>query len=158
MFNEKSVVPDSDEEGCAYEFQAQLQEDAPCPILLARTHATLSLFDIARYQTTKRRSKGTTNTPHNIVTLLSAHQITARSGPDDFEVIRIPNVVTILEEEADLEDSWGLREWETFDVWGLKRTYSEVAQGFVDGKDPPNTPGCSRLVSTRVEDDSWECL
>jgi hypothetical protein len=90
--------------------------------------------------------------------LLNEHRITARSGLDDFEVIRVPKVVPVSEEESGLEDSWKLGEWEKLDAWGFKRTYSEVAQGFVDGKDPPDMPSCSRLALSRTEDDSWECL
>ena len=89
------------------------------------------------------------------VRLLSAHRITAKSGLGDFEVIRVPKVVPISEEESGLEDSWKLGEWEKLDALGFKRTYSEVAQGFVDGKDPPNTPG---FALSRTEDDSWECI
>ena len=84
--------------------------------------------------------------------------MTARSGLDDFEVIRVPSVVPVSEEESGLEDSWKLGEWEKLDALGFKRTYSEVAQGFVDGEDPPNTPGCSRLTPSHTEDDSWEYL
>ena len=92
------------------------------------------------------------------VGLLNAYRMTARSGLDDFEAIRVPSVVPVSEEESGLEDSWKLGEWEKLDALGFKRTYSEVAQGFVDGKDPPNTPGCSRLTPSHTEDDSWEYL
>jgi hypothetical protein len=138
LFSEKTAVPDREERDCEV-CTFQLWEDDLCPILSGRTCATLSLLDIARYQATKRRSK-------------------ARSGLDDFEVIRVPKVVPVSEEESGLEDSWKLGEWEKLDAWGFKRTYSEVAQGFVDGKDPPDMPSCSRLALSRTEDDSWECL
>ena len=64
----------------------------------------------------------------------------------------------VSEEEPDLWDSWRLGDWVNLDVLGFKRTYSEVAQGFVEGKESLNTPGCSRLAPSRTEDDSWECL
>ncbi|KAG6380390.1 hypothetical protein JVT61DRAFT_8508 [Boletus reticuloceps] len=96
-------------------------------------------------------------TPYNLA-LLSAYHITARSSLDDFEVIRVPKVVPVLAEEPDIGDSWELGEWEKLDTLGFKRTYSEVARGFVDGKDPPNARGCSGLVPNNTEDDSWECL
>lgn len=62
------------------------------------------------------------------------------------------------EEELDIGDSWKLGDWEKLDAPSFKMTYSAVAQGFLDGKDPPNMPGCSRLTLSHIEDDSWEYL
>ena len=73
-------------------------------------------------------------------------------------MVRVPRVVPISEEEPDLGDGWKLREWENLDVFGYQRTYSEVARGFVDGKDPPNKAGCPRIASNGAEDDPWEYL
>ncbi|KAF8551856.1 hypothetical protein OG21DRAFT_1512248 [Imleria badia] len=138
LFTEKTNLPDLEErdrEVCAF----QRWEDDHSPVLSGRTHATLSLLGIARYQMTEKRSK-------------------ARSGFGDFEVIRLPKVVPVSEEEPNLGDSSRLSEWETLDALGFKRTYSEVARSFVDGKDPPETPDSSRLAQSGTEDDSWEYL
>ncbi|KAF8452781.1 hypothetical protein L210DRAFT_3626791 [Boletus edulis BED1] len=135
LFSEETVVANGEERDC----EICVWEDENSPILSGRTHTTLSLLDIARYQATKRRGK-------------------ARSGLDDFEVIRVPKVMPVLAEEPDIGDSWELGEWEKLDALGFKRTYSEVARGLVDGKDPPNASGCSGHVPNNTEDDSWECL
>lgn len=66
--------------------------------------------------------------------------------------------MAIAEEEPDLGDNWKLGDWEELDALGFKRTYSEVARGFIDGKDPPNAPRCSRLLPIDAEDDVWERL
>ena len=151
LFSDTMLVPEV-EEGRGV--QAQLWEDAHSPALSGRPQATLSLLDIARYDVMKRCRNGTSNNPIHVA-LLSASRITARSGFDDFEVIRVPKVVPVTEEEPDLRDSWELGEWEKLDALGLKRTYSEVARGLVEGRD---MPGRSQFSPSHTEDDSWECL
>ena len=59
LFSEKTVLPNREERDCEV-CRSQLQED-DSPTLSGRTHVTLSLLNIARYQATKRRSKGRTN-------------------------------------------------------------------------------------------------
>ena len=140
-------------EACAF----QRWKDDHSPVLSGSTHATLSLLDIARYQMTEKRNKGTTNYPTHCRTS-QRNRITARSGLGDFEVIRLAKVFPVPEEELELGDSSRLSEWEKLDALSFKRTYSEAAQGFVDGIDPPKTPGCSRVVRSGAEDDPWEYL
>jgi len=136
LFSDTMLVPEVEEDRGV---QAQLWEHAHSPALSGRSQATLSLLDVARYDTTRRCRK-------------------ARSGFDDFEIIRVPKVFPVTQEEPDLWDSWELGEWEKLDALGLKRTYSEVARGMVEGRNPPDTPGCFQFAPSQTEDDSWECL
>lgn len=60
LFCEETAVPDRETHDCeACRFQ--LWEDEDSTLLSGRTPATLSLLDIAWYQATKKRTKGTPN-------------------------------------------------------------------------------------------------